>query len=64
MFKVYNSNNYLKYVSLYLVKIVFISLELNRFFRIIITITEGNPNSKLYGTHIQIQVIIICNLVL
>ena len=32
MFKVHNSNNYFDYVSLYLVKIVFITLELNRLF--------------------------------
>ena len=64
MFKVQNSNNYFEYVSLYLVKIVFITLELHRYFRIPITVIEDNPNSKMYGKHIWMQVFLICNLVL
>ena len=46
MFRVHNSNNYFEFVSLYLVKIVFITLELNRYFRITITILEDNRKSK------------------
>ena len=45
-FRVHNSNDYFEFVSLYLVKIGFITLELNRYFRITITILEDNRKSK------------------
>ena len=64
MFRVHNSNSNFEYVSLYLVKIVFVTLELNRYFRITITILKVNPNSKIYGKHILMQVMSIRTLVL
>ena len=64
MFRVHNSNSYFEYVSLYLVKIVFVTLELNRYFRITITILKDNPNSKIYGKHILMQVMSVRTLVL
>ena len=39
MFRVHNSNNYFEYVSLYLVKIVFITSGINRYLRITINNT-------------------------
>ena len=64
MFEVRNFNNYFGYISLYLVKIVFVTLELNSISGLqSITMLEDNPNSKKYGKHIRMQGILICNLV-
>ena len=64
MFRDHNSNNYFEYVSLCLIKIVFITLELNKYSRITIITLEDNPDSKIYGKYIQMQVMLICTLVL
>ena len=54
----HNSNSYFEYVSYYLVKIVFVTFELNKYLRITINILEDNPNSKIYGKHIRMQVML------
>ena len=64
MFRDHNSNNYFECESLYLIKIVFITLELNKYSRITIITLEDNPDSKIYGKYIQMQVMLICTLVL
>ena len=53
MFKVNNSKNHFEFISLYLVKIAFITLESNNCFRTAMAIIEDNTNIKIYGKHLD-----------
>ena len=64
MFKVHDSDNWFWVCISLLGKNCPIILELNKCFRITITKIEDNPNSKIYGKHIRMQVMLIYNLVL
>ena len=59
MFIIHNSTNYFEYLSLCLVKIFFITLELNSCFWITATIVEDNPNSNIYGIFTKIEIFAI-----
>ena len=48
MLKVASLTTDFEYASLYLVKIIFVTSEINRYFRITITRLEDNSNSKIH----------------